>query len=209
MRTSLRVGIAAAGLAVLALTPAPAMASLFTAAQAYNAHRYGEALSEFEHLAKHGNREAQLYAGLMHDNGLGTAKDAARAFYWYLKAAKQEQPRAQFNVADMLYHGSGTKQDRHAAMTWYERSANHGFPEAQYRWGMELQSGRYVEKDLVAAYMWLTIAADQDIRGDMGPAIRARDALGRLLTEAQLEQARRKVKVWQLIHDPNRSSISL
>ena len=208
MRASLRVAIVA-GLAMLALAPTPAMASLSTAAQAYNAHRYGEALAEFERLAAGGNREAQLYAGLMHDNGLGTARDAARAFYWYMQAAKQEQPRAQFNVADMLYHGSGTKQDRHAAMTWYEKSANNGFAEAQYRWGMELQSGRYVAKDLVAAYMWLSIAADQDIRGGMEPAIRARDDLARRMTKAQMEQARRKIRVWQLIHDPNRASISL
>ena len=123
MRASLRVAIVA-GLAMLALAPTPAMASLFTAAQAYNAHRYGEALTEFERLATGGDSKAQLYAGLMYDNGLGTARNETRAFYWYMRAAKQAQPRAQFNVADMLYQGSGTRQDHHAAMTWFERSAN-------------------------------------------------------------------------------------
>lgn len=207
MRTSLRA--LAAGLAMLMLAPAPAMASLLTAAQAYNAHRYGEALAEFERLAAGGDSVAQLYAGLMHDNGLGTAKDAARAFYWYMRAAKQEQPRAQFNVADMLYHGSGTKQDRHAAMAWYERSANNGFAEAQYRWGMELQSGRYVPRDLVTAFMWLTIASDQDVGGGMAPAMRARNDLAGRLTRAQMEQARHKIRVWRLIHDKRKHSVSL
>jgi len=207
MRTSLRA--LAAGLAMLMLAPAPAMASLLTAAQAYNAHRYSEALAEFERLAAGGDSVAQLYAGLMHDNGLGTAKDAARAFYWYMRAAKQEQPRAQFNVADMLYHGSGTKQDRHAAMAWYERSANNGFAEAQYRWGMELQSGRYVPRDLVTAFMWLTIASDQDVGGGMAPAMRARNDLAGRLTRAQMEQARHKIRVWRLIHDKRKHSVSL
>ena len=207
MRASLRVTIVA-GLAMLALAPTPAMASLFTAAEAYNAHRYDEALAEFERLASGGDSVAQLYAGLMHDNGLGTARDEARAFYWYMQAAKQAQPRAQFNVADMLYHGSGTRQDRHAAMVWYEKSANNGFAEAQYQWGLELQSGQYVPKDLVSAFMWLTIAANQDVDGAQ-LAVRARDDLARHLTKAQLEQARHKIRVWMLIHDPNRSSVSL
>lgn len=208
MRARRHVALAA-GLAMLVLAPTPAMASLSDAAQAYNAHQYGAALAEFERLARGGNSEAQLYAGLMHDNGLGAPRDAAKAFYWYMQAAKQDQPRAQFNVADMLYTGSGTRQDRHAAMVWYQRSANNGFAEAQYRWGMALQSGRDVPKDVVAAFMWLTLAASQDVRGGMAPAIRARDALARRLTRAQMEQARHKIKVWRLIRDKEKSSISL
>jgi len=208
MRASLRVAIVA-GLAMLALAPTPAMASLLTAAEAYNAQHYHEALAEFERLAAGGDSVAQLYAGLMHDNGLGTAKNEVRAFYWYMQAAKQAQPRAEFNVADMLYHGNGTRQDRHAAMAWYERSANHGFAEAQYRWGLELQSGRYVPKDLAAAFMWLAIAANQDVDGGMAPAIQARDDLARRLTPAQMTQARHKIRVWILIHDKRKHSVSL
>ncbi len=207
MRASLRLAIAA-GLAMLALAPTPAMASLLTAAQAYNAQHYHEALAEFERLGAGGDSVAQLYAGLMHDNGLGTAKNEPRAFYWYMQAAKQAQPRAEFNVADMLYHGNGTRQDRHAAMAWYEKSADHGFAEAQYQWGLELQSGQYVPKDPVTALMWLTIAANQDVDGAQ-LAAKARDDLARRLTQAQMTQARHKIRIWMLIHDPNRSSVSL
>ncbi|MBF0281940.1 MAG: sel1 repeat family protein [Zetaproteobacteria bacterium] len=187
--------------AMLASVP-NAWASFEEAANAYNAHRYPQALHEFERLGALGEIKAQLYAGLMHDNGLGTPKDPVNAFNWYLKAALQGDPRAQFNVAEMLYQGSGINKDIHQSLGWYERAASHGFPEAQYKWGLILSEGKDTKQDITTAWMWLEIASMHSQVVGIEQAIKARDQLTKKLTPKQLEEARGKVNVWfKLQHD--------
>ena len=53
-------------------------------------------------------------------------KDIALAEKWYRKAAEQEQPLAQFALAEMYRVGDGVPQDYTEAARWYLKAAAHG-----------------------------------------------------------------------------------
>ena len=48
------------------------------------------------------------------------------AFHWYLKAASQENPHAQYNVGMSYYYGKGVESDQNKARSWFEKAAKNG-----------------------------------------------------------------------------------
>lgn len=63
------------------------------------------------------------------------------------KAAKQDHPNAQYNLAVMYQKGDGVQIDMNRAIQWYEKAAESGIPNAQYNLGMIYFEGKFVEKD--------------------------------------------------------------
>ena len=71
------------------------------------------------------------------------AKDANRAFQWYLRAAVLDHSGAQYNLGLMCLKGEGVSQDALAGLSWIELAADNGNKGAQ-----ELLRG--VDRGLVA-----------------------------------------------------------
>ncbi len=80
--------------------------------------------------------------GICYQNGEGTAKDTKKAFYWFTKAAKEQNNdndpnvkkaigSAQYNVAYYYYNGIGTAVNKAKAKYWLKKSAANDCNEAK------------------------------------------------------------------------------
>ena len=64
--------------------------------------------------------------------GNGEPKDYSKAFYWYQKAANQNNITAQAMLAFMYYNAQGTAKDIDASIYWNKKAADGG---SSYAWG--------------------------------------------------------------------------
>jgi TPR repeat protein len=129
----------------------------------------------------------------MYYRGLGVPQDFAEALTWYRKAADQGHAGAEFSVATMYDKGQGVPQDFKTAVTWYQKAADRGDAGAQGSLGSMYGNGQGVPKDYVRAHMWFNLAAGVGNH----TALQNRDAIGRLVTPAQIEEARKPVREWK------------
>src|SRR4029077_5596968 len=74
--------------------------------------------------------KAQSYLGSLYEAGLGVATNQDKAFEWYLKAAGQNEPEAEFRVAKFYHEGRAVKQNSSEALYWYKQAAAHGHKQA-------------------------------------------------------------------------------
>jgi len=114
-------------------------------------------------LANHGYAKAQAVVGWMYHIGKGKPKDLHKAYDWYQKAAKQNDPIAQNNLGVFYEQGLVVKQNYGDAAKWYRESAEWGYRYAQYNLGILYYEGRGVVKDAEQAQYWLQIAALQGV----------------------------------------------
>lgn len=90
---------------------------------AYDGGRYGAAQQIWRALAATGDAQAMTaLAGLYHQ-GLGIARDAARAAE---RAARAGDPVARMNLGEMLILGDGTARDTALAWAWLKLAAEDG-----------------------------------------------------------------------------------
>ena len=79
---------------------------------------YGDAMKWYEREAAKGTAKAQFLLGLLYERGAGPrGKDAAAAYGWFLKAAEQGYPRAEYKVGVALQFAIGTPADPDKAVT--------------------------------------------------------------------------------------------
>jgi len=120
-------------------------------------------------LADAGNAEAQFSVGLRIANE-GEVPDYLQAAQWYLKAADQSHPLAQFNLGLMYDRGQGVPHDPALSMAWIGKAANLGDAGAQYLLGMRQNRLSLAEtpelalESRIEAYKWLRLAAAQGYR---------------------------------------------
>ena len=62
-------------------------------------------------LAAAGNGYAQNLLGVMYSEGQGVTQNAAKAIFWYRKAAEQGIKGAQFNLGGMYEEGLGVPEN--------------------------------------------------------------------------------------------------
>ena len=152
---------------------------------------YPAAVALFAPLAEEGNTFAQVNLAYLTFEGEGTATDAARAAQWYRRAAEQGDETAQYNLGVMYENGKGVARDLEEAVKWWRKAARQGYADAQYNLGAMYYNGRGVAKDYVRAYLWKSLAADGTVTTVPQRRARAgRDAIGAVMTQAQLAQAR-------------------
>jgi TPR repeat protein len=96
----------------------------------------------------------------MHEYGEGVDQNLELAASWYRKAAKQGNPRGEFNLGVMYHHGKGVEQNLEVAVSWYSKSAAQGYLLGQCNLAKCYLHGDGVEKDLAAAATWFREAAD-------------------------------------------------
>jgi TPR repeat protein len=186
-------------LAVLLLfVAAPVWAASFDeGVAALQAKRFDDARAVFTPLARDGNGDAMFMLGVMHENGLGTAKDLAAAASWYERAAAAGVASAQYNLGIFYQLGSGVPQDSTKALRYHRLAAAQGHSRAQNNLGTMYYTGAGVARDPVEAWKWLTLAA----RGLHGEAREIAQqnitAIEGELTPDELAEAQRRAAAWQ------------
>lgn len=110
--------------------------------------------------AEAGDKQAQLMLGTMYEDGVaGLPSDLREAAYWYEQAARQDYPKAQYNLGLLYEDGRGVKQNFKQAAYWYEKASKAGFGEAQNNLGVLFILGKGVNKDPKRAEKLFTDAA--------------------------------------------------
>ena len=96
---------------------------------AYDAGDYRGAIGLLQPLADQGVAGAQLYLGLMYDEGDGVEIDDLQAVDWYRRAALQGDLVAQYMLGTMYDFGEGVAEDNAQAVIWYRMAAKqeHGY----------------------------------------------------------------------------------
>ena len=79
-----------------------------------------KAFSCFERSANENETRAQVFLGILYENGI--VRDLPKAVSSYRKAAWQGDAFARFHLARMYYHGKGVAPDHAQALHWYHDS---------------------------------------------------------------------------------------
>jgi TPR repeat protein len=69
----------------------------------------------------------------MYARGLGVTQSNTEALKWYLRAAAEGHPAAQYNVAFVYASGQGVPRSDQTALSWFRKSAAQGYAPAQVR----------------------------------------------------------------------------
>lgn len=82
--------------------------------------------------AEDGDIGGRIQLGRLYLNGLaGVERDPAKAFGWFLKAAYQNDPDAEFIVGFMYENGAGVSKNMLEAERWYRKAADQNLKEAK------------------------------------------------------------------------------
>ena len=99
-------------------------------------------------LANSDDKYAQFLIGALYEEGSsGFAQSYREAARWYRRAARQNYPKAQYNLALMYEDGRGVDQDYKQAGQWYAQAAKGGFTKAKNNLGILYVMGKGVRKD--------------------------------------------------------------
>jgi TPR repeat protein len=94
--------------------------------------------------------------------------------------------------------GHGVAQDYSQAVLWYRKAAEQGSAFAQYNLGVMCHEGQGVTQDYVEAHKWLNIAAAYSTLKELrDKATKARDAVAKKMTSAQIAEAQKRAKEWK------------
>jgi len=133
---------------------------------------YAEALRLLRPEAEKGSGISQFYVGKIYAiGGKGVPQDRKVAVGWFLKAAEQGAPAAEFMLGLSYENGWGVTQDYKAASNWYRKAAEQGDDHGQYFLGLMYLDGRGVTQDYKVAVGWFLKAAEQgnsEAQGNLG-----------------------------------------
>jgi uncharacterized protein len=124
------------------------------------------AVETTETQAGNGAAEEQFSLGVKFA-GPGAAQDYGQAAQWYLKAADQSHPLAQFNLGIMYAAGQGVPRDTAKSMQWMQKAADLGDAGAQHYLGIKHHRASLDERSEAAsesrieAYKWLQLSSAQ------------------------------------------------
>ena len=93
--------------------------------------------------------------------GNGVGQNIGEAIRWYKKAAHQELPNAQYDLAMVYEKGVGVEQNLSKAARWFTKAASQGHAKAQFSLGSMFKHGRGVPLSHSDAATWFSKAADQ------------------------------------------------
>ena len=185
-------------------------ASQFQIGTAYDSGRgetrdFKEAAKWYRAAAEQGHAEAQNSLGSLYQAGEGVPKNYEMAKMWYEKAASQGNAMAKNNLAYMYDLGLGVPASPKVAAQLYNEAAEQGELTAMMNLGILLTQGKpEVENDYMEAYKWLELVRFYTISSkDMTLKWRVRgelDKLSGLLTQAQIEEAKKRAEQWDQSH---------
>ena len=113
-------------------------------------------------MAKEGVARASHCLGrLYEDSGNNIARDANKAFSWYLKAAEQGHPFAPGIVGFMYQQGEGVIKDHNQALYWFKKAAERGDLLAINKLAVMYEYGSGgVSKNYKEAIFWTKLAVE-------------------------------------------------
>jgi TPR repeat protein len=112
-------------------------------------------------LAAQGDAAAQVFLGLLYEEGRGVPQDYVQARQWYQKAAAQGDAMAQIRLDRLYKEGRGVPQDYVQARQWYQKAAAQGDGAAQFQLGALYAFGNGVPQNDAMAQQWSEKAAAQ------------------------------------------------
>ena len=204
---------------------------LVSAAAVHLAAQEGDAVSKwFEEVkvkAERGDAESQEKLAHLYVNGWGADKDADKAMRWLRKAAEQGRTSSQTELGTWLWLGrivsqeSKIEKNSAEAAVWFLRAVAKGDAQAILSIGTMYSQGEGVSQNLVEAYKWFDLAANSPEKADSdlltpwpgdflkskSPSIpemasKARDAVARRMTAAQIAEAQRLAHEFKLPKPP-------
>jgi len=89
-----------------------------------------EKLELLKQCSKLENGMAQFLLAELYYSGIAIKQDMHKAYYWYLKAAKNGHVKAQYQVGMMLLDGKGVTEDSFDGLEWIFTSSQGGNSEA-------------------------------------------------------------------------------
>lgn len=118
---------------------------------------FEKAATWFRRGIANGDAFCQYHMGLMHRDGLGVAKDGARAAAYFKASAEQDQPRAQ-SALGVLFLDQG---DIDTAGRYFELAARNGHLEAFYYLAEMTQNGIGRDRNCQLATAYYKIVAER------------------------------------------------
>ena len=136
---------------------------------AYNRGDYATAAKLLVSHAQQGDRQAQVYVGLMYFNGVGLPEDDQKSFASFTRAAKQGYAEGQYQLGFMYAFDYGVPGNETAPMEqaakWFRAAADQGHADAQYNLGLLYLAGSGVAMDETEGLRWVRRAADSVSEG--------------------------------------------
>ena len=130
--------------------------------------------------------------------GHGVSRDYTEAARWYRRAAENSNVMAQSTLGDIYYYGRGVPQDFVEAGQWWQLAAEQGMAVAQLNLGVMYANGDGVEKDYVKSYLYANLAAAHLPPGqDRDIAVKNREIVAKLMSQAQIAEAQRLARAWR------------
>jgi uncharacterized protein len=124
----------------------------------YKSFRWHKKSAEQQHDHQ---KWSQFRLGVAFNQGLGVSKSVEAAIYWFQKAAKKGNVRAQVSLGMIFFDPSGDFCDYKKAAEWYKKAADQGLPEAQFMMGLMYEHGQGALRDSQKAIEWYEKAAKQ------------------------------------------------
>lgn len=112
--------------------------------------KFGEALEKYRIMADAGSIEAHLRVGWMYQTGRGAKVDLDEARRWYLKAAENNWPEAQFYLGRLFRSEKGYQH----AMNCFQKSAEQNYMPSVYQLGVMYERGEGVGVNKDKAYQY-------------------------------------------------------
>lgn len=91
--------------------------------------------------------------------GRGVPQNNEKAFTYFSKAANEDDPFAQNELAYMYAAGKGTQRDDAKSFYWYQKAADHGLASAQYNLGLMYLRGLGTPANKELAIEWFKKSA--------------------------------------------------
>ena len=144
------------------LAAARAAAERFAAGKrAYDLEDYDQARREWLVAADAGNRDAQFWLGELHSQGKGVDQNFDTAHLFYVRAALQGHPQAQFIAGQHLLLLKDIGEEQKAiAFNLLLRAATNGETHAYGVLAWAYCEGIGTEKNVLLADLWQTLALD-------------------------------------------------
>jgi len=157
------------------------------------AGRNAEAVRLIRLSANQGQPAAQYRLAKLYENGIGVEKDMPGAMKLLERSAKGGNRIAMHDLGHYYATGAASSEPEIAkAVTWFQQAAERGVLDSQFNLGVLYQEGSGVVKNTVDSYVWYAIAGAQ---GDP-MAIQRAEILEREMSEAQVAQAKSRVKAF-------------
>ena len=115
--------------------------------------------------------------------------------------AEQGDAQAQADLGVMFSAGQGVPQDDVEAIRWYRLAADQGQARAQFRLSLHYAVGQGVPQDYVEAHKWANLAASRATFVDQKIYTEERDFRAKLITPAELAEAKRRASEWHAAFD--------